>query len=145
MNNVVSEKSKYTTQNYTTSITTNFNKWPNFELGYKATISKQNDLKSVNHKPYGNMEISFLKDFILTSDYSLNKFTDSSNNTNIYDFLNADLYYQKEGSKWEFKASIINLLDTKSINDDYFSTDFISTSQYVVQPRYMMFTVKYDL
>ena len=144
-NNVISKETKYTTQNYTASVTTNFSDWPNFELGYKASINEQNDLKSVNHKPYGNIEISFLKNFVLTSDYSFNQFTDSANNTNTYDFLNADLYYQKEGSRWEFKASAINLLDTKSINDNYFSEDYIATSQYIVQPRYMMFTVKYDL
>ena len=143
--NVISKETKYTNQDYSASITTNFNDWPNFELGYKASISEQNDLQSVNHKPYGNIEISFLKNFVLTSDYSLNQFTDSSDNTSIYDFLNADLYYQKEGSQWEFKASVINLLDTKSINDNYFSEDYISTSQYIVQPRYLMFTVKYDL
>ncbi len=142
---IISNATKYTTQNYTASVTTNFSQWPNFELGYKASISEQNGLNSVNHKPYGNVEVSFLKNFILTADYAYNQFTDSNDNTNIYDFLNADLYYQKEGSQWEFKASVINLLDTQSINDNYFSTDIISTSQYIVQPRYLMFTVKYDL
>jgi len=139
------QKTKYTTQNYTASITTNFNEWPNFEIGYKTSINEQNGLQSINHKPYGNIEVSFLKNFILTADYTYNQFTDSSDKTNIYDFLNADLYYQKEGSKWEFHVAAINLLDTKSINDNYFSTDFVATSQYIVQPRYLMFSVKYDL
>jgi len=142
---VDTKNTKNTTQNYTVSITTNFSNWPNFEIGYKASINEFDKSQSINHKPYGNVEISFLKNFILTADYAYNKFTDSKNNTNIYDFLNTDLYYQKEGSKWEFKVSAINLLDTKSINDDYFSTDIISTSQYIVQPRYLMFTIKYDL
>ncbi len=142
---VATRNTKYTTQNYTASITTNFSNWPNFELGYKTTINDFDNLQSINHKPYGNIEISFLKNFIFTADYTYNQFTDSNDNTNIYDFLNTNLYYQKEGSKWEFKASTINLLDTKSINDDYFSTDVISTSQYIVQPRYLIFTVKYDI
>ncbi len=145
LNTVTSINTKHTSQNYTTSLSTNFNNWPNFELGYKTSISEQNNLQSVNHNPYGNIEIEFLKSFILTADYSLNNFTDSSNNTNIYDFLNANLYYEKEGSKWEFKASAINLLNTKSINDNNFSADYIYTSQYIVQPRYLLFTVKYDL
>ena len=142
---IISTKTEYLTQNYKASLATNFKEWPNFEIGYETTLSEFDNSKSTNNKSFANIEIGFLKDFILTSDYSYNQFTDSSDNTNIYDFLNADLYYQKEGSQWEFKASIINLLDTKSINDDFYSVDFRSTSQYIVQPRYLMFTVKYDL
>jgi len=144
-NTVISEKTTYLSQNYKTSLSTNFNKWPNFEVGYETSLSEFDNSNSINQKPFANIEIVFLKDFILTSDYAYNRFTDSNDNTNVYDFLNAILYYQKEGSQWEFKASVINLLDTKSINDDYFSTDYQSTSQYFVQPRYLMFTVKYDL
>ena len=142
---IISVKTNYTTQNYTASITTNFNKWPNFEFGYKTSINEQNGKQSVNHKPYGNIEVSFLKNFILTADYSYNQLVDYNNNTNIYDFLNTDLYYQKESSQWEFKLAAINLLDTKSINDNYFATDSVATSQYIIQPRYLMFSVKYNL
>ncbi len=145
LHEIRSINTKNTNQNYTASLTTNFSNFPNFEIGYKASINKQNSLKSINHQPFGNVEISFLKNFILTADYKFNQFTDSQNNTNIYDFLNMDLYYQKEGSQWEFKASAINLLDTKSINDNNFSENFIATSQYIVQPRYLLFSIKYDL
>jgi len=144
-NQIISNKTKYTTQKYKASLATNFREWPNFEAGYEATLSKFDNSKSINNKPFANIEVSFFKNFILTADYAYNHFKDSNDNINIYDFLNANLYYQKEGSQWEFKASAINLLDTKSINTDYFSTDFRSTSQYTVQPRYLMFTVKYDL
>jgi len=143
-NEIISKETKYTTQNYSASVSTNFREWPNFELGYKARITEQDTAKSTNHKLFGNIEIVF-NDFIFTSDYGFNQFTDNSGNTNTYDFLNTDLYYQKEGSKWEFKASVLNLLDTKSINDTYFSTEIISVSKYMVQPRYVMFSVKYDL
>ncbi|MEE9348635.1 MAG: carboxypeptidase-like regulatory domain-containing protein [Flavobacteriaceae bacterium] len=145
LNNVISEKTKYYTQNYKTSLSTNFDTWPNIELGYEISKNDFDNLESSNQKPFANIEVIFLKDFVLTSDYSYNTFTDSNNNTNVYDFLNADLYYQKEGSQWEFKASAINLLNTTSINDDFYSADYRSTSQYIVQPRYLMFTVKYDL
>ncbi len=138
-------KTKYTTQNYKASLSTNFKKWPNFEVGYETELSKFDNSKSIRNKPFANIEIGFLKDFILTSDYTYNHFKDSNDSVNTYDFLNVNLYYQKGGSKWEFKASAINLLNTKSINDNYFSTDFTSTSQYIVQPRYIMFSVKYDL
>ncbi len=141
---IINKKTEFLSQTYKTSLGTNFNKWPNFEVGYETNLSDFDNATSVNHKPFANMEIVF-KDFVLTSDYAYNRLTDSKDNTNIYDFLNADLYYQKEGSKWEFKASAINLLDTKSINDNFFSTEIESTSQYAVQPRYLMFTVKYDL
>ena len=92
------------------------------------------------------MEISFLKNFILTTDYKYNSFKNKVNGIeNTYDFLNTDLYYQKEGSSWEFKLTAINLLDVKSINQDVFSVFARSTSVYIVQPRYLMFSVKYDL
>ncbi len=142
---ITSLKNKITNQNYKASVNTNFKKGPNFELGYQVTLSDFDALKSTTHKPFSNVEISFLKDFVLTADYNLNLVTDGFNNTNTYDFLNANLYYQKEGSSWEFKTSAINLLDTKSINDNYFSADLNNTSQYIVQPRYLMFTVTYDL
>jgi hypothetical protein len=144
-NSFSSNKIKQVSQNYTISIESNFLKQPNFELGYEVGITNFDNSKSTNQKLYANVEVNFLKHFTWLVDYNYNQFLDSNNNKNNYAFLNTDLYFQKEGSSWEFKASAINLLNTKSIKDDYFSTNYISTSNYVVQPRYLLFTVKYNL
>jgi hypothetical protein len=145
-NDIIRTKTKSTTQNYKLSLETNFSEWPNFEIGFSSNKNKFDNVSSTTNKPYANVEIGFLKDFIFTADYTYNQFTDDANNIdNTYDFLNANLYYQKKDSKWEFKISTINVLDTKSINEDFYSVFYRSTSEYIVQPRYLMFTIKYDL
>lgn len=143
INAVATESTNY---GYKSSVSTNYKNWPNFEVGFESNISIFDSNKSRTNTPFANVEIGFLKDFILVADYKYNSFKNLDNNTeNIYDFLNADIYYQKEGSSWEFKASAINLLDVKSISEDVFSVFSRSTSEYIVQPRYLMFSIKYDL
>ena len=82
------------------------------------------------------------------SDYSFYNYTDDDKTIeNTYSFLNADLYYQKGDSPWEFSVGASNLTNTKSLNQDNFNenNNTTNTSQYFVQPRYMMFKVKFDL
>lgn len=139
-------KTKYTTQNYKISAQSNFADWPNFEVGFSKSLSQFDENKSETDKPYANIEITFLKNFTFVADYKYNSYHNKANGIkNTYDFLNTDLYYQKEGSKWEFKLSAINLLNTKSINEDFFSEYLQSSSSYLVQPRMVMLTVKYNL
>ncbi|MCB0376549.1 MAG: hypothetical protein KDD04_11565, partial [Sinomicrobium sp.] len=64
---------------------------------------------------------------------------------NEYSFLNANLSYQKKDSKWEYSVKVTNLLNTKALNQDSFNELYNTTSQYIVQPRYLMFILKYDL
>jgi outer membrane receptor protein involved in Fe transport len=88
----------------------------------------------------------FLKNFILTADYDFYSYTNKENTIdNEYDFLEAQLSYQKKDSRWEFGLKGKNLLDTKSL-DQNSETDYtISSSTYFVQPRYFLFTIKYDI
>lgn len=139
-------KTKYTTQNYKIIAQSNFADWPNFEVGFSKSLSQFDENKSETDKPNANIEITFLKNFTFVADYKYNSYHNKANGIkNTYDFLNTDLYYQKEGSKWEFKLSAINLLNTKSINEDFFSEYLQSSSSYLVQPRMVMLTVKYNL
>ena len=63
-----------------------------------------------------------------------------------YDFLSASLTYQKtKDSHWEYKVAATNILNTTSINDDNFSQFSTRNSQYRVQPRYIIFSMKYNL
>ncbi|WP_394750734.1 carboxypeptidase regulatory-like domain-containing protein [Spongiimicrobium salis] len=137
-------------QNYKTSIDTNFKEWPNVEVGFEKII---NDYQSssgsstfVTNRPFVNFEAYFLKGFSLIADYQYNDYKNRNGSTqSTYDFLNASLYYQKEDSHWEFKISGLNLLNTTSIRRDSFSNNLISTFEYLVQPRYVVLGVKYEL
>ena len=59
--------------------------------------------------------------------------------------MDADLTYNKDGSKWEFGVGVTNLLNDQSINRDSFNQFFSQTRMYVIQPRYILFKLKYDL
>jgi|GEM_PF-5608575 len=50
-----------------------------------------------------------------------------------------------ENTNWEYRISATNILNTKNLNSDSFSSFSFSTSQYVVQPRYLIFSLKYNL
>jgi hypothetical protein len=154
-NNIVNDqqiKSETLTHSYQGSIATKFKNAPNFEVGYQKSFNNYSNSTSTTDRPFANMEIGFLKNFILTADYSYynykSKFDNVTNETtNTYSFLNADLYYQQKDSKWEFKVSAKNLTNNTSLNTDSYSeiSDSNSTSLYFIQPRFWMFSVKYNL
>jgi len=154
-NNIVNDeliKSESLSQNYQASIATKFKNAPNFEVGYEKSFSDYSRSNSETDRPFANIEISFLKNFILTSDYSYYNYKSTFENTNSetknnYSFLNANLYYQQKDSKWEFKVSASNLTDNTFMNTDSYNeiSDSNSTSLYFIQPRLWMFSVKYNL
>ncbi|WP_298263717.1 carboxypeptidase-like regulatory domain-containing protein [uncultured Lutibacter sp.] len=154
-NNIVNNdliKSKSLSHSYQGSIATKFKTAPNFELGYQKSFSNYSKSNSVTDRPFANMEVGFLKNFILTADYSYYKYKNtfenlSSETKNNYSFLNANLYYQQKDSKWEFKISANNLTNNTSMNTDSYHeiSDSNSTSLYFIQPRLWMFSVKYNL
>jgi hypothetical protein len=154
-NNIVNDeeiKSKSVSQSYQGSVATKFKNAPNFEIGYEKSFNNYTNSNSETDRPFANIEISFLKSFIFTSDYSYynykNTFENSNSKTkNTYSFLNANLYYQQKDSKWEFKLSASNLTNNKSINTDSYNeiSDSNSTSVYFVQPRLYLLSVKYNL
>jgi hypothetical protein len=45
----------------------------------------------------------------------------------------------------EYTLAATNLLNTKTINDDTFNQTGYRSSQYLVQPRYVVFSLKYNL
>lgn len=150
-NNIVNDeeiKSKSLTHSYQGSVSTKFRKAPNFEFGYQKTFTDYSNTGSTTDRPFGNIEVVFLKDFILTADYSYYNYKNDENTVkNTYSFLNAELFYQKMDSPWEFILSAKNLTDNTSINRDSYNETFDSnsTSLYFVQPRLFLFTIKYNL
>ena len=138
------------TQSYRASLETNFKKAPNVEVGFQRTTnvyqSSQSESTYYTDRPFIEFEARFLKDFSFEADYEFNNYRSKDGLTeSTYDFLNAALYYQKQDSQWEFKIQAINLLNNQSIRQDAFSGFLISTTEYFVLPRYVMFGVKYNI
>ncbi len=149
VNNVWSESTSFT-QNYQASLVSSFKNAPNFEVGYNRIFndydSGNRDTQYITDRPFANVEIGFLKRFIFTADYSYYNYRDADKTIkNNYSLLDAKIYYQKKDSKLEYSVAATNLLNNHSINDDSFSEFVTSTSQFMVQPRYFMFNVKYNL
>ena len=147
VNNVIIQ-SHALSQSYQASLASNFKNAPNFEVGYQKSFSNYSNTNSTTDKPFANIEIGFLKNFIFTADYSYYNYKNKDNTVkNNYSFLNADLYFQKKNSKWEFKLSANNLTNATSINTDSYNEISNSnvTSLYFVQPRIYMFSIKYNL
>ncbi|MBC8753256.1 carboxypeptidase regulatory-like domain-containing protein [Kordia sp. YSTF-M3] len=137
------------TQSYRTRFSTNFRDAPNIEVGYNLTINEydqgNNTNRFITNSPFVNVDAYFLKSFIFTADYSYNNYKSEERTINSYSFLKAELSYQKKDSKWEYTVSGTNLLNTKSLNQDN-SNDFLtSTSEYFIQPRYVILSLKYNL
>src|SRR5690606_36657182 len=113
---------------------------------YAISINKYPEETSYTSSPKVNLDYYFLESCSLTADYTLNNYQNKSKTiNNQFDFLNASLAYQKKDSKWEYRLSATNLLKTKTRNSDFFNQFSIISSQYWIQPRYVIFTLKYNL
>lgn len=134
------------TQNYTLKASTNYKNFPNLELGYGITIREYDGNTFYTDSPSAKLDYFFLKSFSFVAEYEYNHYQNKDKSVNNeYDFLSASMIYQKKDSKWEYKVSATNLLNTTSLNDDSFSQFSTRTSQYTVQPRYIIFSLKYNL
>jgi hypothetical protein len=135
------------TQSYTIKASTNYKNLPNLELGYNFVINDYRDNTFYTDKPFARLDYFFLKSFSFVSEYEFYHYRSKDRTTeNEYDFLSASLIYQKtKDSHWEYKISGTNLLNTTSLNDDSFNQNIVRTSQYRVQPRYIIFSLKYNL
>lgn len=137
------------TQSYRARFSTNFRNAPNFEVGYNLSINDYEQgagrSKFYTHSPFANVDVYFLKSFTFKADYSYFNYRNETETINNYSFLDASLAYQKKDSRWEYTIGVTNILDTKSLNQDNSSVGLISTSEYFIQPRYAVLSVKYDL
>ncbi len=136
-------------QTYKTKLSTNYKKAPNVEIGYNLKINDYTQgnisTKYFTHSPFINVDAYFLKGFVFKADYTYNNYKTKETTINNYSFLDASLLYQKEDSKWEYKVGVTNILNTTSLNQNNSSTVFTSTSEYFIQPRYVVLSLKYDL
>ena len=135
------------TQNYTVKVATNYKNLPNLELGYSLTINDYIGTKFFTDRPSARLDYFFLDSFSFVSEYEYYHYTNNNKTVNNeYAFLSARLIYQKKkDSKLEYKVAVTNLLNTNILNDDSFTQFSTRTSQYTVQPRYIIFSLKYNL
>lgn len=137
-------------QTYDTKLTTTFWKVLEVDFGYSFTANSYNSGNAQNtfttHSPMLEIDLDIVKGLKLKADYTYNTYLNHATATQSdFDFLNAFLIYQGKKSPWEFKLSVWNILDTRAIRRDSFSENLISTYSYLVQPRYGLLTVKFDL
>jgi len=133
-------------QSYTVRASTNYKKLPNIEFGYNLLVNKYSGSTFYTDKPFARLDYYFLDSFSFVSEYEFYHYYNGDKTVdNEYDFLSASLIYQKKNSKWEYKISATNLLNTRYLNDDNFTQFSTRVSQYTVQPRYIIFSTKYNL
>jgi hypothetical protein len=134
------------TQSYTVRASTNYKNFPNLEVGYNALINQYSGSTYYTDKPFARLDYYFWNSFSFVSEYEFYHYYNTDKTVdNEYDFLSASLIYQKKDSKWEYKVAATNLLNTRYLNDDSFSQFSTRVSQYTVQPRYIIFSMKYNL
>ena len=144
-NNVLSANESFT-QSYTLKASTNYKKMPNLEVGYNVVINNYANSVYYTDKPFAKLDYYFLNSFSFVAEYEFYHYYNTEKTVdNQYDFLSASLIYQKKDSKFEYKISGTNLLNTKSLNDDSFTQFSTRTSQYTVQPRYLILSLKYNI
>lgn len=145
-NNVLQTSESFV-QNYTVKASTNYRDLPNIELGYNMVINDYQGTKFYTQTPSVKLDYYFMDAFSFVTEYEFYHYSNNKKTVdNTYDFLTASLIYQKnKDAKMEYKISATNLLNTTSLNDDSFSQFSTRTSQYTVQPRYVIFSLKYNL
>lgn len=133
-------------QSYTVRASTNYKNLPNIEFGYNMLVNKYSGSTYYTDKPFARLDYYFLDSFSFVTEYEFYHYYNGNKSVdNEYDFLSASLIYQKKNSKWEYKIAATNLLNTNYLNDDSFSQFSTRVSQYTVQPRYIIFSMKYNL
>jgi len=142
-------KNKSNSHNLKLELSTNFKKWPNFDVGYSKRFSKlitpTTESNYTFDEPFINLEYNFLNDFYFKADYIRTTFKDNTDHKNTYEMANAELEYHKEDSMWSFKIKGTNILGIDYKNDTYISEFITSESRTYIMPRIWLFTVVYKL
>jgi len=137
-------------QTYDFKITSTFFKVLEVDLGYTYNINNYNSGELTNtfstHSPKVEIDLDIYKGLKLNADYTYNSYLNQASGVRSeFEFFNVFLSYQGKSSPWEFRLSVWNILDTQSIRRDSFTENLISTYAYLVQPRYGLITVKWDI
>jgi hypothetical protein len=116
-------------------------------LGYGYRVNQLPNETFFTDSPTVKLDYFFLKSFSFVTEYEyFHYYNKDKTIENEYDFLSASFIYQKtKASHWEYKLSATNILNTQILRDNSFSQFATSDSQYTVQPRYVLLSLKYNL
>ncbi len=152
LNNIVNGQNAISysfSQNYQTSLATNFKDAPNIELGLDwSSNAYQLDNRTdnyINNRPFAKFDALLLKKFTFILDYSYINYRNRTQLLNDYHVMEGSLSYQKNDSSWEFVMEVTNLLNNTTINRDGFNELLSNSTTFTVQPRYFLFSVKHKL
>jgi len=144
-------KSQSFSPNFSFSASSNISGFFNFDLTYDLKLNQFDNgaqqSQYITHVPGIGLELSFFKkQLLIKTKYDYYHYNNKDNSVqNQYAFMNAEIFYQKKGSKWEFILSGTNLLQTESLNSESLNELYFATSQYLVQPNYWLLKVNYKL
>ena len=141
---------KSRTFGYTAKLETNYKKYPNIEIGitqnYNSILTESFQNSFSYSKPFVVFQYDFLNDFHLNVDYNHTSIKNKIENTNnMFQILDASLFYHKEDSPWGVELEVNNLLNPKYKNQNSFSQFVISDTRIYIQPRTVLIKVSYKL
>lgn len=137
-------------QSYRAEFRTNFRDAPNVEIGYRYSISDndqgQRRTKYYTKAPSIEFDAYIWKKLTFRTDYSYNNFSDEEGTINDFQFWNASLSYRKnKDAKFEYEIKASNLLDTRSQSLSNTNSFSVSATEYFIQPRFITFRLRYEL
>jgi len=138
-------------QNYQVNLNSNLSGFLNFDLSYGVSLNNFDNMTKntlyITQKPSVGLELRMFKETTqinIKYDY-FDYENDEKTVKNNYAFLSTDIYFQKEGSSWEFVLSGKNLLNNATLSKESLSDIYIATSKYYVMPAYWMLKLTYKL
>lgn len=135
-------------QSYTIGFSTNFKRLPSLSLSYNYSINDNFSDIIYTDSPTISLEYGLDNGFSFTSEYNYfhNKNKSETINTE-YDFLSMNIMYRKKDSKWEWKLSGTNLLNTTALETNSFNQlgGTSTFSSYRVQPRFIILNLRYNI
>lgn len=147
LNNVTTSNNR-NSQTVGLSLSTGYNKWPEFNIGYKKGLNQLKGITNVQFKTdefNADFEFTVFKNWIFYIEYENLKNTNNSNQSNFYEIGNTSIRYQKKSSSFTFELFANNFLNNKVKNNNSFS-DFIKTEQTTyILPRIFMLSISYKL
>lgn len=137
-------------QTYNFGVRTNYKTAPNVEFNYRYAIQNNylGNIKTTfyTHEPKISFDAELFKSLLIISEYRFNDFRNADRSLNKMQYWDASLNYRKDSdSNWEFEVKATNLLNTKALNSSNNSLVSVSFGEYIIQPRFVTFRVKYNL
>ncbi|WP_165732059.1 outer membrane beta-barrel protein [Polaribacter sp. 20A6] len=143
---------KLFSQSYSASVSTNFNKAPNVSLGYRLSLSDQDNssrdavIKGVTNAPSISFDAYVWKSLTIRSDFSYNEVKQDGVVANTFQSLDATFAYRKDkDAKWEYELVGSNLLASGSRASVNTSNIAFTINETFVLPRFISLRVKYQL